>query len=136
MQEVFDRLTGSPPLLTDGNVKRSHRTAVTKAKAPEVHLVDGADSPKDPSSDCRTARTKEFTVSVFGRGDAGVSALDSIVIDINRRLDPTDNPYTGATLKQRAIVPEEEIADNDALRVDMGFVFEYETAGWSLETAA
>lgn len=137
MQEVFARLTGSPALLENGNVRRSHRTTVTRALAPAVHLIDGADEPKDANSDCRTERTKDFTVRVHGRDDEGVKALDSIVVEINSRLDGNTDAYPhGAVLKQRGIVPDEEIADADALRVDMGFTFEYQTAGWPLETAA
>ena len=135
MQAVLARLIASPPLLVNGNVRRSHRTPVTRAAAPALHLVDGADEPKPANNDCRTDRTKYFTVSLFGRDDGGVAVLDTTVVAINRRLDPLrGTPYpNGAVLRQRRITPNEETADGDALRIDMDFEFEYSTDGWTLE---
>ena len=136
MQAVLARLQGSPPVIANANIRRQHRTVVTRAEAPAVHLIDGTDTPTPAKNDCRTDRSKAFTVSIFVRDDAGYEAADPIMVEINARLDPGAADYTaygaGIALRQGRITVEQEIADGDALRVDMEFTFEYRTAGWTL----
>ena len=135
MQAILARLMGSPAL--EAEVRRSHRIPVTRDAAPAVHVVDGRDVPTPARNDCRTDRTKGFTVSVYVRDDAGASAADALVQAINERLDPIDaaqTPYpSGAVLRQLSIIPSEEIADGDAVQIDMEFEFDYATSGWRLD---
>lgn len=130
MQEVLDRLHGSPALC---EVKRAHRTPVTRDDAPMIHLIDGEDVPNDTDDDCDRSRVKHFTVSVFIRDDSGATAADSLVVAVNDRLNPADTYGDGVRLRQGAIIPEEEIADTDAVRIDLKFKFLYNAPGWSLE---
>lgn len=134
MLAVEGRLTGSPAIAA--TLKRAHRTPVTKAAAPTVHLIDGADTPK-AAKNCRTDREKEFTVSVFVRSDAGAAAADPLVVEVNARLDPESEAYAAyphdATLTQGPVTPDEEIADGDATRIDMRFTFRYQASGWALD---
>lgn len=127
MVAVYARLTGSPSL--SATVKRSHRTLVTRDSAPMVHLIDGADTPREQKN-CRTARTKAFTVGVFVRSDSGASAADALVVAINERLDGWSGP---GDLKQGRIAPDEEIADLDAVFIGMEFTCDYNTSGWALD---
>lgn len=131
MQAVLARLEGSPAL--DATVKRSHRTTVTREDAPMIHLVDGDDVPEDSDGDCDKARTKHFTVSVFVRSDTGASAADALVLAVNDRLNPADAYGDGVRLRQGPITPDEEIADEDAVRIDMKFRFLYNAPGWNLD---
>lgn len=138
MQAVLARLEGSPALTLGSDpvaVRRSHRIPVAREDAPMVHLIDGADTPRPAKSNCHTERVKAFIVSVFIRDDAGAGVADPLVTEINSRLDPDSKAFTAfrGDLKHGAITPDEEIADADAVRIDMAFTFEYSTTGWSLE---
>ncbi len=131
MQAVLARLESSPALCD--NVRRAHRVAVARDEAPAIYLIDGDDVIRgSPDSDCRRDRVKRFTVAVFVRDDDGASAADTLVDAVNDRLDPVTAYASGATLLQGAIKPDEEIADEDAIRVDMEFEFRYQAPGWSL----
>lgn len=131
MRAVLARLEGIP---SNGNLRRAHRTTIVRDKAPAIRLVDGVDTPQPAKNTCRTDRTKAFTVTLFGRDDAGVAMLDDTIVAVNARLNPMQGtPYPGgAVLRQLRITPDEEIADGDAIRVDMDFEFDYETPGWAL----
>jgi hypothetical protein len=135
MVALLARLQDSPALAPD--VRRSHRTIVDRDHAPAIHLIDGSDTPTQSKNDCRTDRKKAFTVRIFRRDDAGVASADPTVIAVNARLDPvhaTYQPYPGgAVLHQGRIVPAEEIADGNAVGIDMEFEFYYCTGGWTLE---
>lgn len=128
------------PALAVGNAKadirRAHRTTVPRAGAPAIHWIDGVDEPArdGAATECTRLRRKYFTVSVFGRSDLGVSAIDALVDAVNNRLNPFTTGYgDGVMLYQRGIAPETEIADTDATRVDMEFWFEYLAPdAWSL----
>jgi hypothetical protein len=133
MVAVLARLQGSPSIAD--NVRRAHRIPVTREQAPAVHLIDGTDTPTPAKNNCLTQRTRGFTVSIFVRDDAGASAADSYVLAVNAALDPEDNaPYpSNAVMRQGRITVDEEIADGDAVRVDMAFEFDYVTSGWALD---
>lgn len=135
MLAALARLQGSPGLtlgVSDVPAKRSHRTTVTRATAPQVHLVDGTDRPTGHlESDCNRDREKQFTVSIFVRDDAGAGAADPLVVEINDRMSGTWGD--GIRVTQGPIEPEEEIADGDAIRIDMAFTAKYAAPGWSLE---
>lgn len=135
MVAVLARLQDDPPLAPD--VRRKHRTVVDRDHSPAIHLIDGQDVPTDQKTDCRTDREKSFTVRYFRRDDAGAASADPTVVAIHARLDPvhpTYQAYPGdAVLTQGSIVPGEEIADADAVWIDMEYKFAYRTGGWTLE---
>ena len=133
MVAVLARLQASPAI-TD-NVRRAHRISITRENAPAVHLIDGTDTPTPAKNNCRTQRTRGFTVSIFVRDDAGASAADPYVLAVNDALDPdVGTAYPGgAIMRQGRITVDEEIADGDAVRVDMAFEFDYQTTGWALD---
>lgn len=133
MVAVLARLQASPAI-TD-NVRRAHRISITRENAPAVHLIDGTDTPTPAKNNCRTQRTCGFTVSIFVRDDEGASAADPYVLAVNDALDPdVGTAYPGgAIMRQGRITVDEEIADGDAVRVDMAFEFDYQTTGWALD---
>jgi hypothetical protein len=136
MSGILARLQAGPPIVPiAASVRRSHRTTVTREMAPAVHVVDGADNPVRAKNDCHTDRNKAFTVSIFVRDDEGYAAADPIMLDVNARLESTQAaPYpAGVTIKQGRITFEQEIADGDALRVDMEYELYYCTGGWALD---
>ena len=133
MLAIFARLQASPAIVE--NPRRSHRIPVTREQAPTIHLIDGTDTPTPAKNNCRTQRTRGFTVSIFVRDDAGASAADPYVLAVNDALDPdVGTAYPGgAIMRQGRITVDEEIADGDAVRVDMAFEFDYQTTGWALD---
>jgi len=81
---------------------------------------------------CRQ-REAEFTVSLFVRSDAGESAADPLRIEVMRRLNPETAPYAaGVRVTPVEISADEEIADADAIRIDMHFDFAYPAGDWKL----
>lgn len=130
MVEALARLKASPPLIPNKDqIRRAKRTPVTREKAPAVHLIDGRDAPRRQNA-CG-GREGEFTISLFARDDAGLSALDATKVEVMRRMGVAWP--AGVICYPGDIVPEAESADQEALRVDMTFRFEYDTAGeWSL----
>ena len=137
LDAVWARLAASPALEVN-ELKRSHRTTVTRENAPAVHLVAGPDVPEPSRNDCRTNRAKGFTVRVFYRDDDGAAAADDLVVEIHRRLDPSEAsgfaPYPeGVSLRQGRIDVAEEIADEDAVAIEMEYAADYTTEGWTLE---
>lgn len=139
MLNALARLQGSPSLMLGAQnvaVKRSHRTPVARDDAPMVHLIDGPDRPTgNIESDCDREREKRFTVSVFIRDDGGAGVADPLVVEINNRMSNATPWGDGIRVTQGPIVPDEEIADGDAIRVDMEFAAKYDAPGWSLEAA-
>lgn len=137
MQNVLARLEGSPSLMLGAqnvNVKRSHRTPVPRDEAPMVHLVDGDDLPKGRADgECRTARTKHFSVDVFVRDDQGVTVADPLIVEVQSRLHPRVLPAYPGNLRMGPIRVDEEIADGDAIRVTLNYECDYNTTGWALD---
>jgi hypothetical protein len=115
-------------------VRRAHRTIVPRDGTPAVHLVDGEDAParRGTQRDC-ARREGAFTVSIFVRSDAGVGAADPFKIEVMRRLSPDTQAYAaGVTIQPGRIAHDVEIADLDAVRVDMDFGIRYTAQEWSL----
>ena len=136
MAAILGRLDAAPKNwgLNVQDVRRAHRTAVPRAGVPAVHLIGGADA---PAREHRTAlcqqREADFTVSLFVRSDAGESAADALRVEAMRRLSPDTAPYAaGVRVTPGAIATDEEIADADAIRVDMQFAFAYPASDWKL----
>lgn len=139
MSAVLARLKAAPTNWGLGvqDVRRAHRTAVPKAGAPAVHLVGGRDEPaREHSKSLCRRRNAEFTVALFVRNDAGESAADPLRIEAMRRLNPETTGLaaypSGALVRPAEIDPDEEIADGDAIRIDMRFEFSYPATDWKL----
>jgi hypothetical protein len=140
MIAVLSRLTGSPTIVSNGNVRRGHRTVVPRDECPAVHLVDGTDKPQPSKSDCRQTRDGEFAVRVIVRGDedATIASAWEIAQDVMDRLNPLNAGAAypiGATIEPREIRPDQEIADSDVYALDMYFNVRYAAAYFSLEPA-
>lgn len=135
MVDVLGRLkvSGSGWVSTSA-VRRAHRTIVPRDGAPAVHLVDGEDAPVKGATQRDCARREgAFTVSIFVRSDAGAAAADPFKVEIMRRLSPDTQSYAaGVTVQPGRIVVDTEIADADAVRVDMDFGVRYTATEWSL----
>ena len=134
MVNALARLKATPPVIgTLGNIRRAHRTAVPRDKAPAVHLVDGVDRPTKGNKGCG-GREGSFTVSIFGRSDTGVSAVDAIKVAIMNKMAAAWP--AGVTCYPGQITHDVEIADEDAIRIDMDFELKYPTTSeWALELA-
>ena len=83
-------------------------------------------------NDCYVSSDLVFTVAVFVRDDAGYAAADPIKIAVMTALDPATAYPGSADLVRGLIRSEQEIADGDALRVDMEFTFKFRTPAWGL----
>lgn len=135
MVAVLARLTDPSPTLA-ARVRRSHRTPVTREDGSTVDLIEGDDIPERSNSECDRERTKSFRLSICVRDDAGATAADDLVVAVNARLDPSAIWLPlGVVLQQGPITVDEEIADEDAVRIDMNFTASYTAPGWSLEAA-
>lgn len=136
MREVLARLKAAPVIANVDNIRRDHRTVVPRDKAPAVHLIDGAETPQPGKNDCYVSEDLVFTVSIFVRDDSGYAAADPLKIAVMAALNPaTAYPATALgtpDLVRGRIVSEDEIADTDALRVDMEFTFKFRTSLWGL----
>lgn len=138
---VLARLQAAPTIVTDaGQVRRAHRTAIPRTTGYSVHVIDDYDQPRRGAVGNRGCAWREgaFTVSLFGRGDAGPSILDPLKIEVQRRLSPDTAAYpVGICIDPGRIIVKVEIADADAVRVDMQFDLSYPVRGeWSLELPA
>lgn len=133
MQEVYDRLTASPALISGGyGVRRSHRTAISRDEAPGAHVVDGNDEPARGSKNCG-GRQGDFVVSIFVRDD-DISAIDEYKREVYSRLSAAWP--SGISVRPGRIAVESEVADADAVRADLHFDVSYDTADlWSLDLA-
>ena len=139
LDEVTARLqAGSPevwyPLPT--NVRRDHRVNVTLAKAPAIHVVDGDEEiVARRKNNCDVDIRLHFTVAVFVRDDQGFAAAAPIKTEVMARLnvDGVSPVYShNAILEPGDIRKDQEIADNDSLRVEMKFWFLYSRDKWTL----
>ncbi len=137
MREVLARLKTAVVISTLDNIRRDHRTVIPRAMAPAVHLIDGAETPHSRRNKCFVDDDLIFTVAIFVRDDAGYAAADPIKQAVMAALDPatayTVTP-TGRTpdLLRGRITSAQEIADTDALRVDMEFTFKFQAPLWGL----
>lgn len=118
---ALTRLQAAPSIAT--TIRRAHRTAVPRANAPAIHVIDGPD--RRVSSPCR--RQCEFTVSVFARSDEGVSATDTLRIAVAARMDAAWP--SGISVVAGPITPDTEIGDEDPVRLDFEFTATYPIAG-------
>lgn len=133
MQDVVARLRAAPAVITNtANIRRDHRTVISRDEAPTVHVIEGDATATATTRDCFRNWELEFTIAVFVRADAGYAAAEPIMIRIMAALDPSVAYPGSADLIPNSIRKEQEIADADALRVDMRFVFKYRTALWAL----
>lgn len=137
MMAVLTRLSAPTPIVSKTRLRRTHRTTVTRENAPAAHLIDGTDKPIDPKDNCETEREAAFTVSLFVRNDDGYAEGDALARKVMERLDPMSDDYQpyphNARMNIGPITTETDIADGDALRIDMEFNFRYRVAGWSLD---
>lgn len=137
MLTVMDRLQSSPALFGDASrVERSHRTVVARADAPRCHVVDGDDTSEGPKIGCEVSRTTRWSVRLFVRDDDGYSAGDEFAQAVLDRLNPEND---GLAPYPAGIVPifddmriDEEVADADALRIELTFRGEYRAPPFSL----
>lgn len=119
------------------DVRRAHRTDVPRstsspAALQRVHLIDGTDEPRKGTALCGM-RDATFTVSLFIRSADGPQAADPHKVEVMRRLSPNTSAYTtGCVYPGRITVDPEQIADVDAIRVDLEFTFDYPATEWSL----
>jgi hypothetical protein len=136
MEQVVERLRADPPLLDDiTRIRRDHRTILTRDDCPAIHVIDGTEEPK--STKACIERAQVFTVAVFVRDDAGYAAADPLKLEVMRRLNPQTQAWqAGVDIVPGRIAPNTEIADLDALRLDMEFTFRYATGLWALDATA
>lgn len=133
MLEVLSRLKALPVIENTDWIKRAHRTFNPREKSPAVHLIDGRELPKDSKNACDRDDEYAFTVSIFVRSDAGYSAIDPIKLRVMEALNPaTAYPHSGGRLSQDALSFDQEVADEDALRLDMQFTFKFKVGAWGL----
>lgn len=147
LRQVFTRLRAAPSWLPadidaqNPRIRRRHRTSVPRDRAPEVHEVDGEQLP-GKQKNCSVEWYCDFTVAVFVVPDDETGGnADAYTDEIYKRLDNNTVPYTlaGGTTPRfecMGIQPDGEVADGDALRVDMRFRFTYETKTGTLDEAA
>lgn len=136
--EIMDRLTAAPAFgIPVERIKRAHRTAVTRANSPAVHVIEGAARLREQKR-CDWQWEMTGTIAVFVRDDEGVSAADPFILEIVRRINPeTGTPYSNQVrLELVAIEPDTEIADEDATRVNIEFAIKFGLARWTLDTPA
>jgi len=138
MQEVVTRLVRTPSVIADAsNVRRDHRTHVMREQAPAIHVVDGDDAPTGKFQRGCVERSKSFTVALFVRDDQGFTAADPIVLTILARLNGLALAYSRkARIALGKIRFDNEIADGDALRVEIELTFVYNAPEWSLDREA
>lgn len=136
MREVLARLKAAPVIVVTDNIRRDHRTTLPREKAPAVHLIDGSETPIPGKNDCFVNDSLVFTVAIFVRNDSGYAAADPLKIAVMAALDPatayTSTPLGTPDLLRGRITSAQEIADADALRVDMEFTFKFQAPLWGL----
>lgn len=116
-----------------GRIRRDHRTTLPLEATPAVHIVDGDEVPIGNSKGCSRRATLDFTLRIFVRNDQGSDPADAIKVAAMAALNPSITAYQHhALLTEGRISAIQEIADNDSLRVDMAFRFEYTRGDWSL----
>lgn len=102
-----------------------------------MHVVDGDAKPTADKS-CAWHWEHEFTISVFVRDDAGFPAADPLAIEVVDRINPTfGTPYPHrARLTLNRIRKDSEIADDDAVRVDIECTLQFATGEWAIDVPA
>lgn len=129
LQEVLRRLQVSASGWPE-NVRRAHRTAVPRSASPAIHLLDGKDA---PSKSDKCAREADFTVRIIVRSDDGLKTADGFRLEAMHRLNPATEAYDrGVSVIPREIDADVEIADEDAVALDLAFDFSYPGSEWDL----
>ena len=135
MAAVLARLQAAPANWGLGvvDVRRAHLTTVPRKGAAAVHLIDGDDQPHAKQAALCIQRDMGFTLALFVRSDSGPSAADPLRIEAMRRLSPDTAPYAdGILLAPGRIRVDAELADADAIRVEMEFAASYPATEWTL----
>lgn len=141
MRQVLARLRADPPVIEDvGRIRREHRTTLRREDTPAVYVADGDNLPDDPPKNedhCPIGRAQQFIVSIFVRDDKASEIADPILLAIFARLDPLATGMSAysnnARLRPGPIRLESQIADGDALRIDVEFTFSYGAQQWALD---
>lgn len=111
------------------DVRRAHRTAVPREVGDAIQLLDGRDEPNGQ----KCHREADFVVRILKRSDDGVVAADETKIEVMRRLSPYTQAYAdGISITPGRIEHDVEIADSDAVAIDMHFDIGYPAGEWSL----
>lgn len=134
-EELHARLIAAPAWAVPvASIKRAHRTNVTRAGAPAVHVIEGLAKPTQ-NKRCDWQWEMAGFIAVFVRDDLGLTAADDLVAEIVQRINPEiAPPYSnGVLLELAAIEPETEIADEDATRVDLVLQVKYGTRRWTTD---
>lgn len=132
LEAVLARLIALPVIDVADSIRRDHRTTITRDTAPAVHVIDGEEKPGPSTNACFVKAEFSFTIAIFVRDDAGYGAAKPIKVRIMQATDPATAYPHSAELVRGRIVSQQEIADGDALRVDMEFTFKYQTPTWAL----
>lgn len=133
MLEIVSRLQTAAVITDLANIRRDHATVVTRDQCPRVHVRDGDETPDPTTRECFRKWKSKVTVSIFVRDDQGFAAVAPIKQAVLAALNPDTTPYTGSAEPcLERISKEQEIADADALRVDLQFELRYQTALWAL----
>ena len=125
----------SPTPVAD-QVRRAHKTPIPREldgvdMGVAVRLIDGTDAPV-AGSNCGD-RECSFTTSIFVRGDDGVALADPYRIAIFARFEAAAWPDNVSVASGRISV-DEDLADEDASRVDIEWSAKYSARGlWDLE---
>jgi hypothetical protein len=136
LEQVVARLRAAPAFGVDpDSIRRNHRTTIPRDSAPAIHVVDGDEALKSRGT-CAN-RAQAFMVVLFLRDDAGFAAADPLKLEVMRRLNPATQQWAaGVLIEPGDIRSITEIADADALRVEMDFTLSYTTGLWTLDGLA
>lgn len=140
LAQSFARLTATPFAgVTAGNVRRTHLTKVNRDRVPAIHQRDGRDDKRAgaPGSRnvCSQPRDIEWTISIFTRGDDTAHLVaDALMLEVLARMSSQVAPWgKGITVEYGAIDYDNEVADDDAVRLDIAFAADYATPEWQLD---
>lgn len=136
LEQVLARLRAAPTFgVALTSIRRDHRTTIPRDSAPAIHVIDGDEALKTRKT-CAT-REQAFMVVLFLRSDAGFADADPLKLEVMRRLNPATQAWAaGVLIEPGDIRSVTEIADADALRVEMDFTFSYTTGLWTLDGLA
>ena len=133
--ELYARLVEPPTFGVDlANIKRYHRTKVTRDTAPAIHVVEGLALP-GADKGCSWKWKMDGRIEVYVRDDTALSAADAILAEIVRRINPeVGTVYSNdVRLTLERIEPDTEIADLDATKVDISILIAFSTQRWTLD---
>lgn len=133
MAAVLTRLSGSPSLISNDNVKRSHLILVDTADCPAVYVVDGSHR-VDVKNLC-AERAGSFIVRIFTSGDTDAAKAEAWAIahEVLVRLNPANGTYpAGVVVSEGPMQFDQEVANEDLQLLEMQFGVRYSTDAWSL----